>query len=68
MNNLENTKTIYIGSYGAVFVKDNNTGEVLDYFHTVEEAMTKYPKTNILQLLFDPKTELVCGFKEMFYS
>ena len=57
------TQNIFIGQYGVIFVKEYSEDgheEMIDGGSvTVQEMKSKYPNAPVIQLIFDPKTELV---------
>ena len=65
----EKTQTIFIGQYGTIFVKEYSEDgheEMIDGGSvTVEEMKKKYPNAPVIQLIFDPKTELVINQVEV---
>jgi len=67
--NMHKTQNIFIGQYGAIFVKEYSEDgheEMIDGGSvTVQEMKTKYPNAPVIKLIFDPKTELVVGQEEI---
>jgi hypothetical protein len=65
----EKTQTIFIGQYGTIFVKEYSEDgheEMIDGGSvTVQEMKKKYPNAPVIQLIFDPKTELVINQVEV---
>ena len=67
---MNKTQNIFIGQYGAIFVKEYSEDgheEMIDGGSvTIQEMKNKYPNAPVIKLIFDPKTELVVNQKEEF--